>query len=103
MSTSVNVLIGKCVEENDLYLLFSPIADDDISVSYKDASTMGVILKDFGVFKSRSEARANKMDGPVPTGYSEHIFGKGKKRKVELFIWNPSKRTSDYPDEEEGE
>jgi hypothetical protein len=94
---STNVLMGEFVDEGDAELLYGPLQGNERILRYEKQVTLGVILKDAGLFPSRSAAKANGWDRRVYDGYSEHSVGKFHHL---VAIWNPTARASHYPGEE---
>lgn len=65
--------------EGDKEQFFGPIDLDDPSdrfVLFDDTSTMADLVLMLGKFKSKTEARKNGWDKPIPEGFSAHKCGK---------------------------
>ena len=75
------------VSFDDIDCIFGPLdgSEDIVAIESDDLAAMAA---EAGVFKSRSEARRNGLDGPCPTGVWQ--FGTKKKR---FWVWNPQSPT----------
>ena len=54
-------------------------------ICFAESLNLDCLCKDFGIYKSTSDARRAGREGRVPAGYSEIKASK----KTTLFIWNP--------------
>ena len=74
------------VQEGDIESIFGDGKGDVEEVLYTHNTSLDVLLKDLGIYKSTSEARRAGRSGPIPQGYTEYKASKVHR----LFIWNPS-------------
>ncbi len=91
----------------DIDSIFGPIDPNnpqDRVDTFTTQETLADIAFRIGAFPSRSQARKNGWDRPIPMGYSEHKIGKGITLK-RFYLWNPNPMNTKeywdnlYPDE----
>ena len=83
---SLNALIGKGVRERDKELFFGPIREGDTFMRFSYEARLPVVLREMGIVQSGMEAVRNGWDCEIPDGFSDHFFGKRKKRLSILKI-----------------
>lgn len=68
----------KSTEETDKELFFGPLNKDDEFIGIQDNWIMADIMVQSGLFPSKSQARKNGWNKPIPSGFSMHTVGKYK-------------------------
>lgn len=67
------------IENSDIELFMGPMTEDnwiDCIVFGEGQATMADLVVEIGAFPSKSQARKNGWDRPIPPGYSAHKCGK---------------------------
>jgi len=82
--------ISKNTSNEDLELFMGPVKDDDEFIEIQDNWSMANILKEAGIFRSTSQARKNGWNKPIPSGFSFHVVGKNKNKRM-IYILNLEK------------
>jgi len=76
--------ISKDMTKEDLNLFFSPIEPMDTFITIQDDWTMADIMVQVGVFQSKTQAKKNGWDKPIPKRFSDMRV---TKRKIRVTIW----------------
>jgi len=89
-------LIGDGILPTDLNSFFGPIETTDDIATFRKGVSFAEVLMHFKFFSSKSDARRNGWDKPIPLGYSEHKIGKLRRG---LYILNVPDMLPEEPDE----
>ena len=92
MATENVMILGSCIELGDADLLF-----EGEPFAVLEARDLPDLLVKCGIYSSASEARRAGRQGPIPPGWTEM---KASKKVPRFCIWNPTKWTRDYPDDD---
>lgn len=80
--------IKSATEDQDLDLFFGPLCEDDKVIKIENGMIMADIAFIVGLFPSKSQARKNGWNYPIPLGFSDMRVGK-KKTRVTIFNERP--------------
>lgn len=81
--------IKSATEAEDLDLFFGPVCEDDKVIRIEDGMIMADIVALVGLFPSKSQARKNGWNYPIPLGFSDMRVGKNRTR-VTIFNERPA-------------
>lgn len=71
-------LVHQDVSLVDLNLFLGPIHPEEKFIRFEDHWTMAHVAVEVGLFQSLTQARKNGFNKPIPSGFSQHVMGKGK-------------------------
>jgi hypothetical protein len=77
--------ISEKMTESDKELFFGPIEKNDKFIVFPENWTMADIVHAAGIFPSRTQARKNGWDKPIPLGFQDMFL---TKRKIRVTILN---------------
>lgn len=73
--------VKRSITDSDKELFFGPLTGNEEFIVMEDNWTMAHILVQVGLFSSLSQARKQKEDVPIPSGFTDLQRGKGKNKK----------------------
>jgi hypothetical protein len=72
------------ITKDDVSSLF---LDTDKLIELESSATMADVVTIAGIYPSKSRAKKDGWNNPIPMGWSEQEIGK---LKTKIYIWNPS-------------
>ena len=83
MTTGMNFISENHLPD-DLELFFGPITGHDTTIVFDDTWTMLDIVVAVGLFNSKTQARKNGFDKPIPFGFT---IGREKHKQPHKNFW----------------